>query len=171
MNATSSRAHTVSGIELRQLSHVGDRTGVKLSCVYLVDLAGSEKASKTGASGDRLKEGSAINKSLSCLGNVIEKLADQCQGKKGIRLLRYFDVRRGQQVHGLRFCWARWCERGRALLSQFAMPWFPGVVIPYRDSKLTRLLQNALGGSSFTVMICAVSPASNNFQESLSTLR
>lgn len=74
MNNTSSRAHTVLGIELRQLSHVGDRTGVKMSCIYLVDLAGSEKAKKTGATGDRLKEGSAINQSLTCLGNVIEKV-------------------------------------------------------------------------------------------------
>jgi len=44
-------------------------------------------------------------------------------------------------------------------------------VIPYRDSKLTRLLQNALGGSSKTIMICAISPASTNFEETLSTLR
>eukprot|EP00392_Amoebophrya_sp_AT5.2_P006535 g6547.t1 len=89
MNATSSRAHT--------LSHVGDRVGTKLSCVYLVDLAGSEKAAKTGATGDRLKEGSAINKSLSCLGNVIEKLADACSGKANLKnveslsTLRYAD--------------------------------------------------------------------------------
>merc|ERR1712032_1036810 len=68
-----------------------------------------------------------INKSLSALGNVIEKLAAKSQGKK--------------------------------------------VMIPYRDSKLTRLLQNALGGSSKTIMICALSPASTNYQETLSTLR
>mmetsp|Transcript_17068 Transcript_17068/g.40993 ORF Transcript_17068/g.40993 Transcript_17068/m.40993 type:complete len:133 (+) Transcript_17068:684-1082(+) len=46
-----------------------------------------------------------------------------------------------------------------------------GQLIPYRDSKLTRLLQNALGGSSKTIMICAVSPASSNYEETLSTLR
>eukprot|EP00435_Cladocopium_sp_Y103_P067299 s69_g29.t2 len=45
------------------------------------------------------------------------------------------------------------------------------VLIPYRDSKLTRLLQNALGGSSKTIMICALSPASSNHEETLSTLR
>merc|ERR1712039_575573 len=45
------------------------------------------------------------------------------------------------------------------------------IVIPYRDSKLTRLLQNALGGSSKTIMICAISPASSNYEETLSTLR
>ena len=43
--------------------------------------------------------------------------------------------------------------------------------IPYRDSKLTRLLQNALGGNSCTVMVACVSPADVNFDESLNTLR
>merc|ERR1712232_940566 len=45
------------------------------------------------------------------------------------------------------------------------------VQIPYRESKLTRLLQNALGGSSKTIMICALSPASTHSEETLSTLR
>lgn len=45
------------------------------------------------------------------------------------------------------------------------------IVISYRDSILTRLLQNALGGNSKTTMICAVSPDKNNIDETLSTLR
>ena len=43
--------------------------------------------------------------------------------------------------------------------------------IPYRDSKLTRLLQDSLGGNTKTIMIAAVSPASDNYEETLSTLR
>ncbi|GMR42388.1 hypothetical protein PMAYCL1PPCAC_12583, partial [Pristionchus mayeri] len=43
--------------------------------------------------------------------------------------------------------------------------------IPYRDSKITRLLQDSLGGSSYTVMIACVSPADSNGEETLSTLR
>ena len=43
--------------------------------------------------------------------------------------------------------------------------------VPYRDSTLTKLLANALGGNSKTIMICAISPAFDNFDESLSTLR
>jgi hypothetical protein len=46
-----------------------------------------------------------------------------------------------------------------------------GVVVPYRDSCLTRILQNALGGNSKTLMICAISPATDNYEETLSTLR
>jgi len=46
-----------------------------------------------------------------------------------------------------------------------------GAFIPYRDSKLTRLLQDSLGGNSKTVMIATVSPASPNYEETLSTLK
>ena len=90
----------------------------------MVDLAGSERASKTGVTGDGMKEATKINLSLSALGNVISALVD---GK----------------IHH----------------------------IPYRDSKLTRLLQDSLGGNTKTIMIAAVSPADYNYDETLSTLR
>jgi kinesin family member 1 len=122
--------------------------------INLIDLAGSERVSGTGAQGDRLKEGAAINlvrglccglpcawlpltcelcawvdwQSLTCLGNVISALAKNSgDGKK--------------------------------------------VLVPYRDSVLTMLLQNSLGGNAKTVMIAALSPADINYDETLSTLR
>ena len=90
----------------------------------MVDLAGSERSSKTGATGQTLKEGIKINLSLTALGNVISCLVDS------------------KSMH-----------------------------IPYRDSKLTRLLQDSLGGNTKTVMIAAISPADYNYEETLSTLR
>ena len=45
------------------------------------------------------------------------------------------------------------------------------IKVPFRDSCLTKILCNALGGNSKTLMICAISPASDNFDETLSTLR
>ena len=100
-----------------------------MSEINLVDLAGSERAASTGATGDRLKEGSNINKSLSVLGKCISVLAQKSQsGNKSI-------------------------------------------VVPYRESKLTFILKNALGGNSKTTMIAALSPASVNYDETLSTLR
>ena len=129
MNATSSRAHTVLTISFTQIMY--DETGKPLnrkqSNINLVDLAGSERASKTGATGDTLKEGSNINKSLSTLGRVITTLAKRASGSKD--------------------------------------------VVPYRESSLTRILQNALGGNSKTTMIAAISPATYNVEETISTLR
>ena len=84
MNATSSRAHTVFTITLKQLANDGDGRKSEIAAdINLVDLAGSERAGSTGAQGTRLKEGSSINQSLSALGNVISALAEQasyCEG-------------------------------------------------------------------------------------------
>jgi len=43
--------------------------------------------------------------------------------------------------------------------------------IPYRDSKLTRILQDSLGGNSRTTMIACVSPAENNYDETVSSIK
>ena len=124
MNAESSRSHAVFTVLLTQETSKGDLKGEKVSRLSLVDLAGSERASKTGAAGSRLKEGSNINKSLTTLGLVISALAS---GK-----------------------------------SKF---------VPYRDSVLTWLLKDSLGGNSKTAMIATISPAADNYEETLSTLR
>ena len=72
-----SRSHAVFTIVVtfKLTDEASGVSGVKVSRLSLVDLAGSERANKTGASGDRLKEGSNINKSLTTLGLVISKLA------------------------------------------------------------------------------------------------
>ena len=92
MNATSSRAHTIITIEFKQISFENGRPSEKLSVINLVDLAGSEKAGQTGATGDRLKEGCAINKSLSVLGKVISCLADKAMGKAKGEVVPYRDA-------------------------------------------------------------------------------
>ena len=81
MNATSSRAHTVSQIVFKQktFSPEGKPERELVSNINLIDLAGSERAGSTGASGDRLKEGANINKSLMILGKVISALAKQAE--------------------------------------------------------------------------------------------
>lgn len=128
MNQTSSRSHSMFTITVEACSTVQfDAHGKPHICVgklNLVDLAGSERQAKTGATGDRMKEATKINLSLSALGNVISALVD------------------GKSQH-----------------------------IPYRDSKLTRLLQDSLGGNAKTVMIANCGPADYNYNETLSTLR
>tara|TARA_B110000503_G_C7083721_1_gene386302 strand:+ start:491 stop:997 length:507 start_codon:yes stop_codon:yes gene_type:complete len=90
----------------------------------MVDLAGSERIAKTGATGDRLKEATKINLSLSTLCHVISALTDP-----------------------------------------------KSTYVPYRDSKLTRLLQDSLGGNTKTLMISNVGPAEYNYDETINTLR
>ncbi|XP_038125383.1 kinesin-like protein KIF13A isoform X4 [Cyprinodon tularosa] len=131
MNEESSRSHAVFSIIVTQTLYdlQSGNSGEKVSKMSLVDLAGSERVSKTGAAGERLKEGSNINKSLTTLGCVISALADQSAGK------------------------------GKAKF------------VPYRDSVLTWLLKDNLGGNSKTAMIATVSPSADNYEETLSTLR
>ncbi|KAL0106194.1 hypothetical protein PUN28_016124 [Cardiocondyla obscurior] len=133
MNSESSRSHAVFSVILTQtLTDLKSGvSGEKVSRMSLVDLAGSERAVKTGAVGDRLKEGSNINKSLTTLGLVISKLADQNSGSNKKK-------------------------------DNF---------VPYRDSVLTWLLKDNLGGNSKTVMVATISPAADNYEETLSTLR
>eukprot|EP00494_Astrolonche_serrata_P029426 UN29693 len=72
MNATSSRSHSILSFTINVEMCSGQKKQAKLN---FADLAGSEKVGKTGAKGDRLKEGAAINKSLTVLGRVISALA------------------------------------------------------------------------------------------------
>uniref|UniRef100_A0A6I8RUF8 Kinesin-like protein n=1 Tax=Xenopus tropicalis TaxID=8364 RepID=A0A6I8RUF8_XENTR len=77
MNASSSRSHAVFQIYLRQQDKTASiNQNVRIAKMCLIDLAGSERASATNAKGERLREGTNINRSLLALGNVINALAD-----------------------------------------------------------------------------------------------
>eukprot|EP01071_Lankesteria_metandrocarpae_P008774 Lankesteria_metandrocarpae@DN5051_c0_g1_i1.p1 len=128
MNQFSSRSHLVCTISVRHKNNI--TLTQRVGKLHLVDLAGSEKANKSMVEGLSLDESKTINKSLSCLGNVIHALTDSKGAEKGGR------------NH-----------------------------IPYRDSKLTRILQESLGGNSKTTLICTVSAADTEKGETLSTLR
>ena len=134
MNDTSSRSHAVFTIMLKQIHHdlSTDETTERTARIRLVDLAGSERAKATEATGQRLREGSNINKSLTTLGRVIAALADPKSGRP---------------------------QNGRKNKD----------VVPYRDSILTWLLKDSLGGNSKTAMIACIAPS--DYDETLSTLR
>ena len=122
-NERSSRSHSVFILKLSGHNSItGERSEGTLN---LVDLAGSERLSQSKVEGARLKETQNINRSLSCLGDVIGALG---QGKDGGH-------------------------------------------IPYRNSKLTYLLQFSLGGNSKTLMFCMVSPLQAHLAETLTSLR
>ncbi|KYK57143.1 putative kinesin-related protein KLPA [Drechmeria coniospora] len=120
-NERSSRSHSVFVLKL-----VGENSATGERCegtLNLVDLAGSERLKHSQAEGERMKETQSINKSLSCLGDVIEALG-----------------------------------RGSGH-------------VPYRNSKLTHLLQYSLGGNSKTLMFVMVSPLEVHLKETLTSLR
>ncbi|VEL42043.1 unnamed protein product [Protopolystoma xenopodis] len=144
MNATSSRSHAIFTIKLK-FSRVGEvrifffffiepgyftissffsqQVNERVtSKINFVDLAGSESLKRTGAEGERAKEGININMGLLALGNVINSLSEG-------------------RVH-----------------------------IPYRSSKLTRLLSDSIGGNSKTLFIACISPAKEDKHETLNTL-
>ncbi|KAK0447936.1 kinesin-like protein [Armillaria borealis] len=137
MNETSSRSHAVFTLLLTMKRHDVDTNmdTEKVSRINLVDLAGSERANSTGATGQRLKEGANINKSLTTLGKVISALAVASAASEN---------KKGKKHKADEF-------------------------VPYRDSVLTWLLKDSLGGNSKTAMIAAISPA--DYEETLSTLR
>ncbi|KAJ8393049.1 hypothetical protein AAFF_G00069530 [Aldrovandia affinis] len=84
MNASSSRSHMLIILQLKQIFSKENIT--KQSNINLVDLAGSERQRSPGAEADRLKEGTAINLSLTTLGNVISSLADVAVGKRVVHI-------------------------------------------------------------------------------------
>ncbi|KAJ7634481.1 kinesin-like protein [Roridomyces roridus] len=122
LNRASSRSHAVLTLNIRRVTTEGDRTTVREGKINLVDLAGSENNKLTGNDPSRMAESSAINKSLSVLGQV---------------------------VHALNIGATR---------------------IPYRNAKLTRILQDALGGRSVGLLICNLAPGTKFRQDTLNTL-
>lgn len=152
MNDASSRSHAVFtiSIEACETTVAPDESGRNAgmggkyiqSKLHLVDLAGSERAKKTGAVGLRLKESVGINQGLMSLGKVIRALTAPAQRGGGTGLM----------VHG---------QSSGTVAAH----------VPYRESKLTRFLQDSLGGNSQTVMLACVTPADSSFHETASTLQ
>lgn len=121
MNSSSSRSHLIMMINVTGVDKVSNAQSSGI--LTLCDLAGSERIGKTEATGQRLVEAAAINKSLTSLGQV-------------------FSALRTNQLH-----------------------------VPYRNSKLTHILQPCLSGDGKVAMFVAVSPDVNNVTETVSTLQ
>ncbi|KAK6027228.1 kinesin motor domain protein, partial [Ostertagia ostertagi] len=130
MNEQSSRSHAIFSLHIKQQRVAVAQEAepvitqeIEMEMLsakfHFVDLAGSERLKRTGATGDRAKEGISINCGLLALGNVISALGGA----------------NGKVSH-----------------------------VPYRDSKLTRLLQDSLGGNSRTLMVACVSPSDSDFR-------
>ena len=154
MNAHSSRSHALLtlALTLPARSRAGGGKTVT-SRAHLVDLAGSERYKDAGDAPARQQEAIAINQSLTTLGLVIKTLAEQQQQQP---------PQPPPPPPG-----AAGSAQGGA---SSATGKDSAAHVPYRNSKLTHLLKESLGGSALCVMLCTISPSISSLHESLSTL-
>ena len=120
MNEHSSRSHCLLFVRVSGTNYASEEK--TFGRLVLIDLAGSERLTRSGVSGQGVKEAQCINQSLSALGNCLNALQSKA-------------------AH-----------------------------IPYRNSKLTYLLSDCLGGSSKCLMFCQLSPAGSSYGESVCSL-
>ena len=156
MNKMSSRSHVILQITVRQMwkeKRKNNLTGEITQNIHrlkgiltIVDLAGSESLSRTGSEGLNQDEAKEINKSISALGRVIESLSRQSQ---------YIDM------NGLNE------KKEVQKRNNFGSKKY----VSYRDSKLTEILSECLGGNSKTYIVANVSPFAANCEETYSTLQ
>ena len=156
MNAVSSRSHAVLRIRVASAPIGGDPRPPLASTLYVVDLAGSERADpnamQTARGKQTRQEGSNINQSLLTLRLCVQRLAKASQ--------RAADA--AAEAAAL--------EGGRGGAASAAAAAISVGHVPYRDSKLTRILQPALAGPGRTAIVAAVTPAASHVGETYSTL-
>ncbi|XP_049917577.1 stAR-related lipid transfer protein 9 isoform X2 [Epinephelus moara] len=158
----SSRSHAIFTIQYTQAILENNLPSETVSKINLVDLAGSERADPHYCR-DRLTEGSNINKSLVTLGIVISALAQNSQMSSSCQSINSMASEGdGSTVgsHSSSLSGGGGGGGGRR-----------HCFIPYRDSVLTWLLKDSLGGNSKTIMIATISPSASSYNETLSTLR
>ena len=158
MNKMSSRSHVILQITVRQMwkeKRKNNLTGEITQNIHrlkgvltIVDLAGSEALSRTGSEGLNQDEAKEINKSISALGRVIESLSRQSQyiNMDGLNEKKDKEVQKRNNFGSKKY-------------------------VSYRDSKLTEILSECLGGNSKTYIVENVSPFAANCEETYSTLQ
>ncbi|XP_072664880.1 stAR-related lipid transfer protein 9 isoform X1 [Canis lupus baileyi] len=159
IHEASSRSHAIFTIYYTQAVLENNLPSEIASKINLVDLAGSERADPSYCK-DRITEGANINKSLVTLGIVISTLAQNSQAFSSCQSL---NSAASDGDSGI--------PSSPSGTSSGAGPSRRQSYIPYRDSVLTWLLKDSLGGNSKTIMVATVSPAHTSYSETMSTLR
>uniref|UniRef100_A0A8D2CLX5 Kinesin-like protein n=1 Tax=Sciurus vulgaris TaxID=55149 RepID=A0A8D2CLX5_SCIVU len=159
VHEASSRSHAIFTIHYTQAILENNLPSEIASKINLVDLAGSERADPSYCK-DRITEGANINKSLVTLGIVISTLAQNSQVFNSCQSLKSTASTGGDS--GIPVSSGTDSRRVPSQRQSY---------IPYRDSVLTWLLKDSLGGNSKTIMVATVSPAHTSYSETMSTLR
>ncbi|KAK7022798.1 stAR-related lipid transfer [Halocaridina rubra] len=162
-HAHSSRSHALLTLDITQpAAHTR-------STLTLVDLAGSERASEE-LDRMRLTEGASINRSLVTLGNVISALAER-GGSIGSTRASPTGSNISLNSTSASYANPTGCHQFGDMINSSPKRIKSLPFIPYRDSVLTWLLKDSLGGNAKTLMIATISPSSTNYNESVATLR
>ena len=184
-NAQSSRSHAVLQVTLKRRDVEAGKAAsrVRVAKLSLIDLAGSERAAVSKNRGQTLKEGANINRSLLALGNCINQLAARSKQSSTTtndnsaphdthkphpprtpRRTQHNTAARGKENKQPTTASSTSAHTNTTTAASASF-------VPYRDSKLTRLLKDSLGGNCLTVMIANVSPSGLSSEDSHNTLK
>lgn len=146
-NSQSSRSHAILQILIEQRDRTGDvRSEVKIGKLSLIDLAGSERACVSNVN------------SILFFHSYISIILINLQKNRGDRLKEGANINKSLLALG-------------NCINSLGENYHSGKFIPYRNSKLTRLLKDSLGGNCRTVMIATASYSSLSYEDTLNTLK
>ena len=195
LNQTSSRSHAVFTLVLESRSTSGTvdlaSPGGGPNCVlrgrlHMIDLAGSERLKKSNARGSTRAETLSINRSLTALGDVLSALSKRSSAAQHVEVQRERVQRRKryEQQRARDAAVAGDEENARSDALVVALPQAPSTtttttaaaapptrIVPYRNSKLTYLLKNSLGGNCLTLMIATVRTPEQFYHPTLMTIK
>jgi hypothetical protein len=161
-NDVSSRSHCILTLHVESRISSGTdgaASELRVGKMHLIDLAGSERLKLSGAEGDALTETQNINLSLTALGDVLAALSHNAK-----ELVRSASGSSGPNA-GASGSAAPSSSGGSNRAAAPAL-----VPVPYRNSKLTHLLKDSLGGNSKTTMITTICTSVEYFQQTLISL-
>ena len=162
-NLSAPRTNRKGNIHKSAAATKKSKSDATLSFLNLVDLAGSERQRNTKALGIRLKEGASINQSLLNLGKVISKLSEQSAGGDD-------SAAGASSPKNLRRT-ASSRDAAKELLRRKKSSRRNNTHIPFRNSKLTRILKSSLGGNASTAVLLTMTGAPAFAEESMSTIK
>ncbi|SCM26912.1 kinesin, putative [Plasmodium chabaudi chabaudi] len=183
MNKASSRSHLIFIIKINR--YIYETNTIRCGKLCLVDLAGSERLKQTKATGSIKIETTMINKSLSVLSKVINALAvmqikEKMEKNNKDKLRENNEISEQKESNEIEDLDAKKDNNNETHLPKRISNTSKktkcdginnNMYIPYRDSKLTRVLSDSLGNNCKSILICTISSQLKYLNETASTIK